>query len=381
MASARTAAPAHVDLLVVGAGIHGAAVAAEATRRGLTVLVAERTAPAAGTSSRSSKLIHGGLRYLEHGRIDLVRESLASRATLLREAPDLVELAPFLLPVFAGSARGPLTIRLGLLLYWLLSLPRPTRFQALARSEWPSADGLRTDGLRAVFQYSDGMTDDAALTRRVLAGAEARGATLLFPATLEGLTLGASGVAAQLRTPAGAQEVRARAAVNAAGPWLTEVLARVTPAVKLPAVELVRGSHLELPPRALAGTYYIESPRDARPLFVIPRDDHTLVGTTEVRHEDGPDKVAPSVAEREYLLEAVAAHFPRWAADGGLEVRNAWAGLRVLPAASGGFNARSRETLLHSDRADRPRIVSIVGGKLTTHAATARDCLALLALG
>lgn len=375
------AATTTVDLLVVGAGIHGAAVAAEATRRGHSVLVAERTAPAAGTSSRSSKLIHGGLRYLEQGRVDLVRESLASRRRLLRQAPDLVELAPFLLPVYAGSKRDPFTIRLGLALYWLLSLPKPTPFRSLARAEWPSADGLCTDGLRAVFRYFDGMTDDAALTRRVLAGAEARGATLLFPATLEGLTLGDTGVAALLRTPTGTREVHARAAVNAAGPWLTEVLARVTPAIEIPAVELVRGSHLELPPRELAGTYYIESPRDARPLFVIPRGDHTLVGTTEVRHEGGPDQVTPSATEREYLLEAVAAHFPDWAATGGLEVRNAWAGLRVLPAASSGLNARSRETLLHTDRADRPRIVSIVGGKLTTHAVTARECLALLALG
>ena len=365
-----------VDLLVVGAGIHGAAVAAEATRRGLTVLVAERTAPAAGTSSRSSKLIHGGLRYLEQGRFDLVRESLASRRRLLRQAPDLVELAPFLLPVYADSKRDSLTIRLGLTLYWLLSLPRPTPFGALRRARWPISDGLRTAGLRAVFLYRDGMTDDAALTRRVLAGAEARGATLLCPASLESLTLAEAGVAAQLRTPQGMHEVRARAAVNAAGPWHTEILARVTPGNAIPAIDLVRGSHLELPPRALAGTYYLESPRDARPLFVMPRGDHTLVGTTEVRHEEGPDRVTPSVAERDYLLEAVAAHFPSWANDGGLAVQQAWAGLRVLPAADSGYNARSRETLLHADRVERPRIISIVGGKLTTHAVTARECLA-----
>jgi len=167
--------------------------------------------------------------------------------------------------------------------------------------------------------------------------------------------------------------------VNAAGPWLSEVLAKVTPRVAAPAVELVRGSHLELPPRPLAGAYYLESPRDARPLFVMPKRGHTLVGTTEVRHEDGPDHVVPSPAEREYLLETVAAHFPGWAADGGLEVRASWAGLRVLPMAPGGLNARSRETQLHTDRADRPRLLSIVGGKLTTHAATARECLARLA--
>jgi glycerol-3-phosphate dehydrogenase len=372
-------APQRVDLAVVGAGIHGAAVAAEATRRRLKVAVVERSAPAAGTSSRSSKLIHGGLRYLEQGRIDLVRESLAARRQLLREAPDLVELAPFLLPVYAGAARAPLTIRAGLALYWLLSLPQPTPFSTLAPHEWPSGDGLRTAGLRALFRYYDGMTDDAALTRRVLAGAAARGAMLLCPASVDGITLGAEGVALALSTPAGPRELQARAVVNAAGPWLTEVIGRVAPRVEPPAVELVRGSHVELPSRALAGTYLIQSPRDARPMFVIPRGDHTLVGTTEVRHEDGPDQVEPSPLEHEYLLEAVAAHFPGWAAEGGLAVRASWAGLRLLPAAAGGLNARSRETQLHVDRPDRPRLLSIVGGKLTTHAATARECLARLA--
>jgi glycerol-3-phosphate dehydrogenase len=374
-----TDAPRSVDLAVIGAGIHGAAVAAAAIRRGLTVAVVERSAPAAGTSSRSSKLIHGGLRYLEHGRIDLVRQSLASRRRLLHEAPDLVELAPFLLPVYENSTRAPLTIRLGLALYWLLSLPRPTPFRALRRARWPISDGLRTEGLREVFLYRDGRTDDAALTRRVLAGAEARGATLLCPATVEGIALGANGAALALTTAAGPRELQARAVVNAAGPWLTEVIALASPRLEPPAVELVRGSHLELPSRPLAGSYYIESPRDARPLFVMPRGDHTLVGTTEVPHEDGPDRVEPSPAERDYLLEAVAAHFPGWAAEGGLAVQASWSGLRVLPKANGALNARSRETQLHLDRSDRPRLLSIVGGKLTTHAATARACLARLA--
>jgi glycerol-3-phosphate dehydrogenase len=366
---------ADADLLVIGAGIHGAAVADAATRRGLRVVVVERSAPASGTSGRSSKLIHGGLRYLEQGRIDLVRESLAARRALLDETPDLVALAPFLVPVYRGGARRPLTIRLGLALYWLLSWPEPAAFRALPRAAWPLADGLSAEGLRAVFRYADGMTDDAALTRRVLERALARGAALLCPATVEALELGAAGVEARLATPDGARTLRVGAVVNAAGPWIEQVLREVRPALALPAVELVRGSHLELAPRPLAGTYYLESPRDARPLFVIPRADHVLVGTTEQPHAGGPDRVEPSADEVAYLQEAVAARFPGWARDGGLVPRRTWAGLRVLPAGAGGLNSRSRETLLHVDREREPRLISIIGGKLTTHAATARACL------
>ena len=142
----------HYDVVVIGAGIHGAGVAQAAAAAGHTVLVLEKTAIAHGTSSRSSKLIHGGLRYLETGQFGLVRESLRERAILLRIAPGLVRLSPFFIPVYGGASRSRWKIRAGLSLYALLGgFGRHNRFQSIARSEWHRLDGFQTDGLRAVF--------------------------------------------------------------------------------------------------------------------------------------------------------------------------------------------------------------------------------------
>lgn len=357
------------DVLVIGAGIHGAAIARALTRRGAKVIVAERSAPAAGTSSRSSKLIHGGLRYLEHGDLGLVRESLRARAALLRDAPELVERAEFLIPVYRDGARPPWLIRAGLSLYALLAgLGPDARFRSLPRAEWPLADGLAADGLRAVFRYTDAKTDDAGLTRRVLDEALAGGATLRCPAEVVAIALDDDGATVTLTDGV----VRAGAVVNAAGPWVARVQRRVTPALPPLPVTLIRGSHLELPHRPLAGIYYLESPRDGRPLFVIPRGDHLLVGTTEVAIADADlDRIEPSAAEVEYLLAAVRLRFPGWEREGGLAVRAKWAGVRVLPRDDGSLNATSRELELVADRTRSPRFVTLVGGKLTTHAAAA----------
>jgi glycerol-3-phosphate dehydrogenase len=361
------------DVLVVGAGIHGAAIARALARRGASVIVAERSAPAAGTSSRSSKLVHGGLRYLEHGDLGLVRESLRARAALLREAPELVERAEFLIPVYRGGTRAPWLVRAGLSLYAVLAGFGPdARFRALPRDEWPLADGLAAEGLRAVFRYTDAKTDDAGLTRRVLGEALAAGAVLRCPAEAAAIALDDEGATVTLSDGV----VRAGAVVNAAGPWVARVQRRVSPALPPLAIALIRGSHLELPYRPLAGIYYLESPRDGRPLFVIPRGDHLLVGTTEVAVGDADlDRIEPSAAEVEYLLEAVRQRFPGWAADGGLTVKAKWAGVRVLPlpdeTRDGSLNAASRELELVTDRERSPRFVSLVGGKLTTHAAAA----------
>ncbi|MEZ6021532.1 MAG: FAD-dependent oxidoreductase [Planctomycetota bacterium] len=160
------------DVVVIGAGIQGVGAAQAMAAAGHSVRLLEREYPAAGTSSRSSKLIHGGLRYLETWQWSLVRSSLRERAILLRIAPHLVRLVPFHIPVYRGMRRGPLTIRAGLSLYALLGgLAKDARFSKLARADWSALDGLRTDGLKAVYRYFDGQTDDAALCRAVLASA------------------------------------------------------------------------------------------------------------------------------------------------------------------------------------------------------------------
>ena len=161
------------DLVVIGAGIHGVGVAQAAAAAGYSVLVLEQTGIASATSCRSSKLIHGGLRYLESGQLNLVRESLRERDILLRIAPQLVQLVPFYIPVYRHTARRPWQIRAGLALYAVLgNLRRHAWFAALPRVQWGNLDGLATENLQAVFRYQDAQTDDAALTQAVMRSAQ-----------------------------------------------------------------------------------------------------------------------------------------------------------------------------------------------------------------
>jgi glycerol-3-phosphate dehydrogenase len=360
------------DLLVVGAGIHGAGVAQAAAAAGWRVVLIEQAAtPAQGTSSRSSKLIHGGLRYLEGGHLGLVHECLRERALLLRNAPHLVRLLPMHLPVYRDSRLGPWRLGAGLALYALLGGLRPAnRCQRLPAAAWASLDGLRRDGLRAVYRYAEAQADDAALTRAVVASAVGLGATLHCDTELIGAVLDGAGGRATVRIAGSERRFAFRVLVNTGGPWLARVLARITPAPPAPAIELVRGAHIVLQQPTVAGGYYIESPQDRRPVFVLPWRGGTLVGTTEVEHAGDPGRVVPSADEIDYLLQAYAHHFPGRPA-GRDAVAGSFAGLRVLPAGAGRFGARSRETLLLADRPDAPRLVSVVGGKLTSYRATA----------
>lgn len=365
-----------MDVLVVGAGIQGVGVAQAVAAAGHSVLVLERSAPAAGTSSRSSKLIHGGLRYLETLQIALVRESLAERATLLRIAPHLVRLVPFHLPVYAETSRGAPWIRAGLSLYALLGgLGRAARFASLPRGEWEGLDGLRTDGLRAVFRYHDGQTDDAALCRAVLRSALELGAALEMPAELLAAEREGDAWTARYGPPdgggTGERVARARVLVLAAGPWVDSVAQRLRPEPPRRAVELVGGTHVELEGSLEHGIYYTEAPSDRRAVFVMPWKGHTLVGTTEQPYRGDPARVAPLDAEIRYLEDTLHHYFPR---HGGRRL-DAWAGLRVLPAGEGAAFRRPREVVLARDDPRRPRVVTVYGGKLTGYRATAHKVL------
>jgi glycerol-3-phosphate dehydrogenase len=172
-------------------------------------------------------------------------------------------------------------------------------------------------------------------------------------------------------------QATARVVINATGPWVDDVLARVTPTQAPASIELVRGTHLELPAAPLQANYYVEAPQDGRAVFVMPRGDHVLVGTTE-RSQAAPAPVAPSAEELEYLQTVVRKRFPHWPAARHEPVR-AWAGLRVLPRATGDAFGRSRETLMLVDRGRRPRLLTVCGGKLTTYRAAAQQALARVA--
>jgi glycerol-3-phosphate dehydrogenase len=364
------------DLLIIGGGIQGAGIAQAGAAAGFSVLVLEMTALASGTSSRSSKLIHGGLRYLESAQLRLVRESLHERERLLRLAPDLVHLVPFHVPIYRDSQRRPWQIRAGLSLYAVLGGLGPnTRFQALPRSAWDGLDGLRRDGLQAVFRYFDAQTDDAALTRAVMHSAQSLGAQLQMPARFVAAQIGDHGCAVQYQQAGQLHECHARIVVNAAGAWAGEVLTGFSPALPPPRIELVRGSHLLLPGQLGQGIYYLEAPSDQRAVFAMPYQQHTLVGTTEVIHTGNADTVAASTDEQTYLRDVVGHYFERWR---DVEPLRTFAGLRVLPAAPGRAFTRSRETLLLCDRQQQPRVLSVLGGKLTTYRASAETVLAAL---
>lgn len=364
--------PAIYDVAVIGGGIHGVGIAQAAAAAGYRVVVLEQSGIAAGTSSRSSKLVHGGLRYLEGGHFSLVRESLRERALLLKLAPRLVRAVPFFIPVYKNSKRSPLMIQLGLLLYAVLSGPGPlSRFRRLPRSEWTQLEGLDTGDLRAVFQYWDAQTDDAELTHTVMRSAQVLGAHLLCPARMLSATGSEHGYRVRYRLDEKETELECRYLVNAAGPWVNRVLSSVSPEPDPHAIELVQGTHIVVPGSMHNKVFYLEAPSDGRAVFVMPwKDNTTLVGTTEHIFEGDPARVRPLVEEIRYLLDTLRHYFP----DHPDRVLESFAGLRVLPSAEGHVFHRSRETILYT-QPDHPRLLSIYGGKLTGYRSTAEKVI------
>ena len=364
------------DVIIIGGGVHGAGVLQAAAAAGHRALLIERRGLASGTSSRSSKLIHGGLRYLESGQFSLVRESLRERSILLRIAAELVELKPFYIPVYDDTRRRPWQLNLGLWMYALLGGFGPsTRFGAVPRREWPALDGLKTERLDAVIRYHDAQTDDALLTRAVVQSARELGAEVLMPASFVGASLHADGVTVTVTGGGVTQELAARVMVNAAGPWAVQVARAVTPGIFVPNVDLVQGTHIVLPFPLCAGIYYVESPTDGRAVFVMPWYGATLIGTTETPYVGEPGDVRPLPAEEEYLLAVVHHYFPALGHFTAADITQRFAGLRVLPAASQAAFDRSRETIFSTDRDPRPRVLGIYGGKLTGWRAAAAHVL------
>lgn len=361
------------DIVVIGAGIQGVGVAQAAAAAGYSVLVVEKTAPAAGTSSKSSKLIHGGLRYLETAQFGLVRESLRERALLLRLAPELVKLKPLHIPIYEESTRSPHTIRAGLSLYSILAgFNKNSLFKQLPKDQWLGLGGLRQESLKAVFRYYEAQTDDAALTRAVLQSAVLLGADLMMPAQFVSAERNGQCCKVNIETTRGQESVSCRVMVNCAGPWAINVLQKVEPPLAMPAVELVQGSHLLLPP-LLERYFYLEAPTDKRAVFVLPWEGQLLVGTTEKIHNDAPERASCSLEEQQYLLGTLQHYFPDLKIPAGQI--DAFAGLRVLPKSNKQAFRRSRDVMFSVDDEARPRVLSVMGGKLTTYRATAEQVL------
>lgn len=358
------------DVAIIGGGIQGVGVAQAAAAAGYRTILFEQQHLAAGTSSRSSKLVHGGLRYLESGQFGLVRKALRERALLLRLAPDLIRLVPFYIPIFPNTHRRAWQIRAGLSLYAALgNFSAATRFRKLSRSAFDGLALKDSDALKAVYQYYDAQTDDAALTRAVMQSAIELGAELLCPARVTKLCYRQERFAIQSECDGQEEETWSRVVVNAAGPWVNQVLARFEPAIPPLEMDLVQGTHLVLAEPALDGIYYVEAPQDQRAVFVMPWHGKTLIGTTETAYFGEPANTQPTSVEKDYLREVYRHYF-----NGDDTVLESFSGLRVLPRSPHNFFHRPRDTILYPAPGNK-RLLTLYGGKLTGYRATAQEVM------
>ncbi|MEO8431420.1 MAG: glycerol-3-phosphate dehydrogenase/oxidase [Acidobacteriota bacterium] len=362
------------DLLVVGGGITGAATARDAASRGLSVALVEKADWASGTSWRSSKLVHGGLRYLRSGALALVYESLSERERLLRLAPHLVEPLEFFFAVVPGRWVSRAALAVGLTLYDGLTLGRgASRHRRLGRSaaleSEPLLEGSSVSG-GAI--YSDARADDARLTFENVLDAAALGAVVLSRVAFESPVGRGDGpkAGARLRDVETGRALTARAGVTvrAAGPW-SDVLRRAEDPQAAPRIRLSLGAHVTVPASRLPLRRAVAVPvESSRLLFAIPSGPVTLVGTTDTEYTGDPDAAGARRADVAYLLARANEAFPA-AALGVEDVVAAFAGLRTLRSGGGAATSRvSREEILESC----PGEVSVAGGKLTTHRRMAR---------
>jgi glycerol-3-phosphate dehydrogenase len=381
------------DLIVIGAGINGAGIARDATLRGLSVLLVDKGDVGAGTTSRSTRLVHGGLRYLEHLDVPLVRESLRERERLLHIAPHLVHPLSFLLPIYEGHRRGPALIRMGMMAYDALSLDKSLeRHRMLSAGEALAREpGLRREGLRGAAAYYDAQAEyPERLALENALAARRLGAVVLPYVRVLALERGGgtqpprvTGVA--LRDELQGQEHRARGAlvVNAAGPWVDAVLDGIGGGRDgSPLIGGTKGSHLVVEPfpGAPSEAVYTEAVEDGRPYFVVPWSGRYLIGTTDTRYDGDLDDVVATDEEIAYLIEETNRLIPGAALTAG-QVLYTYAGVRPLPAASGDEGSITRSHVVHDHGAGEDGVeglLSIVGGKITTYRRLAEETVDLV---
>lgn len=403
------------DVIVVGAGINGAGIARDAAMRGLSVLLLDKGDIANGTTQWSTRLIHGGLRYLEHYEVHLVRESLGEREKLLRIAPHLVKPLRFVVPIYDRSSRGPGMIRLGMIGYDVLSFDKSVpNHKMLSREEaLEQYPGLNPDGLRGAATYYDGQTEYAeriavenAISARehgasVYTYAEVK--RLLFDEEPGGDGLRVTGVEFEDRLGGGTYIARAPVTVNVAGPWVDRVLggsggfgfeegaANGESGDEGRMIGGTKGSHLVVDPfpGAPQDALYVEARKDGRPYFIVPWNGRYLVGTTDLRYEDDLDYVSATENEIDYLIDETNAVIPQanLTRDSVLFTYSGVRPLPYMPAGSESSITRSHVVYDHAQgksvggghikvQGGGPNaegLISIVGGKLTTYRNLARQ--------
>jgi glycerol-3-phosphate dehydrogenase len=372
------------DLIVVGAGINGAGIARDAAMRGLKVLLLDKGDVASGTTSWSTRLIHGGLRYLEYYELYLVHESLSEREKLLKIAPHLVKPLPFIIPVYDYSKRGTVLVRLGMIGYDTLSWSKSLdRHKMLSREEViERIPGLEAEGLLGAAMYYDGQVEYAErLAVENAVSAREHGAVVLTYAGVDRLVVEDGDVVGVEFTDllgGGEYTVRAPVTANVAGPWVDEVLRRMDFAEER-MIGGTKGSHLVVDPfpGAPAGeALYAEAKQDGRPYFIVPWNGRYLIGTTDIRYEGDLDEVVASEEEIDYLINETNTVIPsaNLTRD---KVLFTYSGIRPLPyETEGAEGSVTRGHLVYDHATHDPRIgglISIIGGKLTTYRNLARQ--------
>ena len=375
--------PDEVDIVVIGGGITGAGIARDAARRGLRVALFEQNDIAYGTSSRSSKLIHGGLRYLESYEFSLVFESVSERRVVQDLAPHLVNPLAFLFPVYEGARKSLRMINAGMWLYDGLALFRsPKRHKTLKPREVSEYEPLlKQQGLQGAPVYYDCSTDDARLTLETVIDAIQNGAVAVNWARVDAFTKSeqgrVSGVVVRSVRDGSLREVKAQAVINATGPWTDEVLAMSGPrGAKM--LRPTKGIHIVMKRDRLPVEHAVVlfHPTDRRVLFALPWGDRTYVGTTDTDYDGAPGEEYATLADVDYLIAAANHYFPN-NPIARKDVISTWSGLRPLiqPEADMDGMAESQVSREHQIHIGEDGLITIAGGKLTTYRKMAKECV------
>ncbi|WP_112310213.1 glycerol-3-phosphate dehydrogenase [Pseudogemmobacter bohemicus] len=355
-----------IDLFVIGGGINGAGMARDAAGRGLSVVMAEKDDLAQGTSSRSGKLVHGGLRYLEYYEFRLVREALIEREVLLNAAPHIIWPMRFVLP-HSPTDRPAWLVRLGLFLYDHLGgrkkLPG-TRTLNLHRD--PEGAAI-LDQYKKGFEYSDCWVDDARLVALNALGAAEKGAKILTRSPVTSAVRENGGWTVTVRNPQGEDQIfRAKCIVNCAGPWVSDVIQNVAHTKSTRGVRLVKGSHIIVPKWWAGQNAYLVQNHDKRVIFINPYEgDLALIGTTDIPWEGRAEDVGIAETEIDYLLKCVNRYFKEKLRRE--DVVHAYSGVRPLfDDGKGNPSAVTRDYVFDLDETGGAPMLNVFGGKITT---------------
>ncbi len=372
------------DLVIIGGGINGAGIALDAALRGYSTVLLEKDDFAAHTTGASTKLIHGGLRYLEYFEFSLVRESLRERAFLLKNAPHLVQPLIFHIPLYKNARRGPLTIKAGLMLYdWIAGKNNLPKHEFYTRPEELKHNDpeIRREGLRSIAAYHDAQAAyPERLCLELALAARQQGATVYNHHTVTGFEIQENRITGVHVLSSGGNPftLHARMVINATGAYVDALEKKARPDARR-KIGATKGVHIVINTFANGPRHaiYTEAAQDGRPFFIIPWEGYYLVGTTDTYYEGNPDKVKPDEADIAYLLTALNHLFPARRFERS-DVLYAYAGLRPLPWEPGVSPARVTRRHIIYDHQNTESIVNmltIIGGKLTTYRSLAENCV------